>query len=62
MEFGLRFVSAMEQEAEERRRPLKEYMRELRLALIGRAEATRDSFNWLLDNSYESDGSQRHDN
>ncbi len=62
VEFALRFVSAMEREAEERRRPLKEYMRELRLALIGRVEARPDSLNYLLDNSYESDGSQRHDN
>ncbi len=62
MEFALRFVSAMEREAEARRQPLKEYMRELRVALIGRAETRPDSFNWLLDNAYESDGSQGHDN
>lgn len=51
LEFALRFVSAMEREAEARRQPLKEYMQELRLVLLGEAAAKPDRFNWLLDNS-----------
>jgi hypothetical protein len=51
LEFALRFVSAMEQEAETRRQPLKKYMQELRLVLMGEAAPKRDRFNWLLDNS-----------
>ncbi len=39
MEFALRFVAAIELEAESRRQPLKEYMQELRLALIRRSHA-----------------------
>ena len=51
MEFALRFVSAMEEEAEAMRQPLKAYMQELRLALMGEAVPGTDKFNWLIDNS-----------
>lgn len=51
LEFALRFVSAIEKEAEARRQPLKAYMQELRLVLMADSVAKPDRFNWLLDNS-----------
>lgn len=50
LEFAVRFVSAMEREAEARGQPPKEYMQELRLMLMGEAVPEPDRFNWLVDN------------